>query len=253
MTQKKIELQVKNLSKKFNIGFKKNFSLLARVLAFSGREAKREKQVLDNVSFNVFKGETMGVIGRNGSGKSTLLGLIAGIYEADKGEIISSGKISYLSGWGFGLQHRLTMRDNIYLSGSILGLGKKDIADKFDEIVKFSGLEEFPDTKIYQFSSGMITRLAFSIVAHCLEYKKPDILLLDEVFGSGGDIDFQNNALKKMESLISGGITVIMVSHNLGLIKQHCKRAVWLDNGKVVSIGNPEIVVNNYIKENEIK
>ena len=239
---------VENISKKFEIGFIKNEGALSKAVSFIlRRNDKKEIQVLDSVSFDVSAGENLGIIGRNGSGKSTLLRIVAGIYESDFGQIKTDGKLVYLNGLGQGLKDRLTMRENIYLVGSIMGLSQKDIRKRFEEIVEFSGLKEFLDTKVYQFSSGMITRLSFSITVYCLKHQNPDILLLDEVFGSGGDIDFQNKAILKMEELVKGGATVLLVSHSLDIVKKYCDRTVFLDHGRIVEVGDSESVINSYL------
>lgn len=243
---------VKNVSKKFEIGFKKQQSALARFVSFfSGRESKKEFWVLKNISFDAEQKENIGIVGKNGSGKSTLLRTIAGIYNLDKGRIKTKGKLVYLGGFGTGLKPRLTMRENIYLCGSILGLNNKEIKKRFSEIVRFSGLKEYVDTKVYQFSDGMMLRLAFSITIHCVAHSKPDIILLDEVFGGGGDKDFRQTSLTKIEKLINGGATVLLVSHDLELIKKYCDRVLWIDSGKIIKQGGAEEVVDSYLKNGE--
>ena len=142
------------------------------------------------------------------------------------------------------------MRENIYLMGSVMGLSQEEIRNRFDQIVEFSGLRDHVDIKIYQFSTGMISRLNFSIVMHCLEYKKPDILLLDEVLSAGGDIDFQEKATKKMEELIKGGAAVILVSHSLSTINDYCDNVIWLEKGNIKEIGKPKNIIKNYKKSN---
>lgn len=245
------KISVQNVSKYFRIGFHKNDNALARVLSLLlGRESKKPITVLDSISFDVFSGENVGIIGSNGSGKSTLLRTIANIYYPDQGLIENNGEVIYINGFGLGLKQRLSMRDNIYLIGSIMALSHKEIKKRFQEIVTFSELENFVDTKVYQFSSGMLSRLCFSTTIHCLEQKNPDIILLDEVFGTGGDLNFQNKAIAKIEEFIKGGAAVILVSHDLEIIKKYCNRVIWLKDGKLIKEGLPHEIVNSYINDN---
>ena len=212
----------------------------------SGKSEKKDIEVFENISFDVYAGEVLGIIGKNGCGKSTLLRLIAGVYESDSGEIKTNGRVVYLTGMSQGSSPKLTMRENIYLMGSVMGLSQGDIKKRFNEIVEFSGLRDFVDMKVYQFSTGMLSRLNFSIIIHCVKHQNPDILLLDEVLSAGGDIEFQEKATEKMEELIKGGATVILVSHSLDIINKYCDRAILLDKGKVVSSGIPTDVTNFY-------
>jgi len=236
---------VKNISKKFKIGFKKYQSVLARFISvFSGKEPKKIIQALKDVSFKVKKGEIVGIIGENGSGKSTLLRVIAGIYRQDEGEVNVSGKIISLINLRVGLQGRLTMKDNIYLCCSLFGLSQKEIKQKFNSIVEFAELENFVNTKIYQFSEGMKQRLAFSIAIHC----DPEILLLDEIF-EVGDEKFRKKSADKIKELVDDGATVLLVSHDLHMVKKYCDRIVWLDKGKVVKEGRAREITKQYEKE----
>ena len=241
-------VSVSDVSKKFNIGFKKDQGALSRLIsAVSDRGAKKEIQVLKNISFEVSTGEVFGLVGRNGSGKSTLLRIIAGIYCPDSGRVFANGRVDYLSGLNNGLSSKLTMKENIFLMGSLIGLNRKQISDRFDEIVEFSGLEDFVYTKVYQFSSGMLTRLGFSTTMHCLNFFQSDVLLLDEIFGSGGDIDFEEKAGKKMAEFINGGAAVILASHDLQTVKNYCHKVILLDKGEVIDSGSPEEVVKKYL------
>jgi len=240
-------IQLTNISKSFNIGFKKNEGALAKLISFvSGRESKKELKVLKNVSFYTYPAQVIGIIGKNGSGKSTLLRIIAGVYKSDSGQLKTSGRVDYLSGFSNGLSHKLTMEENIYLMGAIMGLSQNDIKEKFKDIVDFSGLKDFVYTKVYQFSSGMVTRLAFAVTIHCLNHCKPDILLLDEVFGAGGDIDFEDKAIEKMVEFIGGGSTVILASHNLKIIEKYCDMVLFLDGGEIVKMGRPADIIDEY-------
>ena len=241
-------IEVKNISKKFHADFRKSETALSSIVGFlSGRNEKRDLSVLDSVSFDVSSGEILGIIGKNGSGKSTLLRLIAEVYQPDSGEIKTNGKVVYLTGVGQGSMPKLTMRENIYLMGAVMGLTQKDIKERFDEIVDFSGLREFVDMRVYQFSTGMLARLNFSTVMHCVKHQNPDILLLDEVLSSGGDAKFKEQATAKMEELIKGGAAVIMVSHNEENFLNHCHKIIWLDDGKIKEVGNPTAVFEKYL------
>lgn len=241
------KISLSNISKSFQIGYQKSDGALARLLSkIFGRQAKRTLPVLSNVSLQVKAGENVGLIGSNGSGKSTLLRTIAGIYIPDGGIISTQGDVIYINGFGLGLKQRLSMRDNIFLIGTIMGLGRKEIKKRFSEIVAFAELENFVNTKVHQFSYGMLNRLCFSTTIHCLQHKNPDIILLDEVFGAGGDLKFQNKALAKMEDFIRGGAAVILASHDLDLVSKYCNRVVLLENGKIKKEGEPQEVIPHY-------
>jgi ABC-type polysaccharide/polyol phosphate transport system ATPase subunit len=231
---------VKNAYKVFMIGQKSESFLSKFTGILSGRESKKNKNVLNNVSLNVCSGEIIGIIGKNGSGKSTLLRVIAGIYDSG-GEIITNGKVVSLIGLDIGMQHRLTMRDNIYLCCSLFGLTRKEIDIRFDDIVRFCELESFVETKLYQFSSGMLQRLAFSIAINC----NPDILLLDEVF-EVGDEDFRKKSATKIRELVKEGASVILVSHDLQMIQKYCDQVIWMDKGKLRKEGKPKEIINEY-------
>lgn len=241
------KLIVSNVSKEFTLGNEESLALNKAINFVKRKKVKRIK-VLDEVSFELNEGEILGIIGKNGSGKSTLLRVIAKIYEQDSGEITSSGNIFYLSGFDVGLTPRLTMRENIYLIGSVLGLSKREVKRKFKNIVDFSELSDFVDTKITKFSSGMISRLNFSIVTHCIEEKKPEVLLLDEVLNTAGDIDFQKKAEEKIDSLLLSGASIIIVSHNLEQLEKYCNRIICLDKGKVIKDGDPKETIEIYRK-----
>jgi ABC-type polysaccharide/polyol phosphate transport system ATPase subunit len=246
------KLILKSVTKKFNLGNSRGDGFLAKLIdVVSGKEKKSVKVGVDNVSFEVAHGEIVGIIGKNGSGKSTLLRTIAGIYALDGGSIevegdVAQPEILYINGFNHGIKPRLTMRENVYLIGTIMGLGRKQIDTVFNEIVEFAGLTDFIDTKVYQFSTGMILRLNFSIFIHCITFKKFDVLLLDEVFGAGGDIDFKSKAEERMVSLLKSGVTVLLVSHSLNDIKKYCKRVVWLEEGRLKMDGEVEEILAKY-------
>src|SRR4030042_3287689 len=238
---------IKNVWKKFEIGAKKRQNALERFIAlFSGKESRKQMWALKDISFNAEAGEIIGIIGENGSGKSTLLRVIAGIYNTDKGIVKTNGKISSLINLEAGMDPRLNARDNIYLCCSIMGLKNREIKEKFEEIISFAELQEFVNTKLYQFSLGMISRLAFSIIIHSAMHKKPEILLLDEIF-TVGDEHYKNKCMEKIEEIMKSGATIIMVSHNLPRIRKHCKRIIWIDKGQIIKDGGKE-VLDEYLK-----
>lgn len=199
---------------------------------------------LKEVSFDVKRGEVIGIIGRNGAGKSTLLKILSRITKPSEGYADIFGRIGSLLEVGTGFHPELTGRENIYLNAAILGMKRSEIDKKLNEIIEFSGVYDLIDTPIKHYSSGMIVRLGFSVAAHL----EPDILVVDEVL-SVGDMDFQKKSMGKMESVASGGRTVIFVSHNMGAILRMVDRCIWLDKGRVVCVGDPKTVVASYLKE----
>ncbi len=202
----------------------------------------KEFWVLKDVSFQVKKGEAVGIIGHNGAGKSTTLKLLSNILKPNKGEIRCYGKLSVLIEVSAGFHPDLTGRENVYLNGAILGMKKKEIDLKFDEIVDFSGLEEFIDTPVKRYSTGMYARLGFSVAAHM----DPEILLVDEVL-SVGDWAFQRKCMERMTSLFESGCTIIFVSHNLRSIASLCQKCILLDHGEVLQSGPSEKVIKKYL------
>jgi len=205
------------------------------------REDKETFWALDDVSFEVNKGEIFGIVGKNGSGKSTLLKILSRIVNPTKGEITMNGKVASLLEVGTGFHPELSGRENIFLNGSMLGMNRTEIARKFDEIVEFAEIEKFLDTPVKFYSSGMYVRLAFSVAAHL----EPDILILDEVL-SVGDAGFQKKSMNRILSFIKEGRTVIIVSHSIAVLKNVCDRGMLLVNGKVKIIGDIEEVANVY-------
>ncbi len=220
-------IQVRNTSKSFTIGFEKKQSALGRAISFfSGREPQKTIQVLDYVNLEVESGEIVGIIGANGSGKSTLLRIIAGIYPDFEGSVEISGKVVSLITVGVGLKERLTMKENIFLMGALFGLSHAQIHQRFDNIVEFSELAEFASTKLYQFSAGMLQRLAFSIAVHA----GPDILLLDEVF-EVGDAHFRQKSREKLKAMAAAGASILLVSHNVELLEAFASRIIRMEGG----------------------
>lgn len=238
-------IKVDNVSMRFNLGIEKNFSLkLFFINLFKPKKNKPKKEnfwALKDVSFEVKKGEVIGFIGSNGAGKSTMLKVIAGVMKPTKGKVEVHGNICPMIELGAGFDMDLTARENIYLNGAVLGYSKKFIEEKFDEIVDFSELREFLDVPVKNFSSGMTARLAFSIAT----IVDPEILIVDEIL-SVGDIAFQQKSEAKMKSMISGGTTVLFVSHSLAQIEKICDRVVWLDHGQVKKIGPAQEVCKQY-------
>lgn len=238
-------IKVKNLSKTFKVPHEKHTSLKSAALNILSKKKYQEFEALNNISFEVKKGEFFGIIGRNGSGKSTLLKILAGIYVPDSGEIEINGKLSPFLELGVGFNPELTGRENIFLGGSILGLSRKEVAEKYDAIVSFSELKEFIDMPLKNYSSGMQVRLAFalSINAHA------EILLMDEVLAVG-DENFQSKCMREFTKHRDNGKTVVLVSHNVGLIQKYCDRAILLENSKIKKIGKPDVVGDYYLGEN---
>jgi lipopolysaccharide transport system ATP-binding protein len=200
---------------------------------------------LKDISFEVGPGEVLGIIGRNGAGKSTLLKILSRVTTPTKGLIKIRGRLSSLLEIGTGFHPELTGRDNIYLNGAILGMTKSEIRSKFDEIVDFSGLEEFIDTPVKRYSSGMYVRLAFAVAAHL----EPEILLVDEVLAVG-DVEFQKKCLGKMEDVAKGGRTILFVSHNMTAVRSLCKRTILIDKSELLMDSTTERVVTHYLDRN---
>jgi lipopolysaccharide transport system ATP-binding protein len=211
-----------------------------------GRKELRKYEFwsLKDVSFQVKRGEVIGVIGPNGSGKSTLLKLLNGLFMPDKGVVKVRGTTGALISVGAGFHQMLTGRENIYLNAAILGKAKKEIDEIFDEIVEFAEIREFLDTPVKNYSSGMYVRLGFSVAIHCL----PDILLIDEVL-SVGDESFQKKSLKKMYEIAKSGRTIIFVSHNLRAVRDLTKRSIYLKNGEIKFLGKTSEVIKKYLSD----
>ncbi len=203
---------------------------------------------LKNISFEVKRGEILGVIGRNGAGKSTLLKILSRITTPTNGNIKVKGRIASLLEVGTGFHPELTGRENVYLNGAILGMTKHEVASKFDDIVKFAEVEKFIDTPVKRYSSGMYVRLAFAVAAHL----EPEILIVDEVLAVG-DAIFQKKCLGKMGEIANNGRTVLFVSHNINAIKRLCTRVIFLENGKIVFQGDTHEGISKYINENRIE
>ena len=238
-------IKVENVSMRFNLGMEAS-SLKESFIAIFDRKKRNLKKkndfwALKDVSFEIDKGEVVGIIGSNGAGKSTILKIISGVMEPTKGKVSVRGAISPMIELGAGFDFELTARENIYLDGAILGYSKEFIDEKFDEIVEFSELGKFLDVPVKNFSSGMTAKLAFSIAT----VVNPEILIVDEIL-SVGDIKFQEKSRNKMMEMISGGTTVLYVSHSLDSIKELCNKVIWLEHGVVQKVGNAKEICAEY-------
>ncbi len=249
-----IAVQVNSLSKIYRIGARKQRyvtlreRIVAKVSSVFDRQAKSEPSdsnimwALKDVSFGVKQGEVVGIIGRNGAGKSTLLKLLSRITAPTHGRIELNGRVSSLLEVGTGFSAELTGRENVYLNGTILGMKRAEVSRRFDEIVAFAGVDQFIDTPVKRYSSGMYLRLAFAVAAHL----QPEILIVDEVLAVG-DADFQRKCLGKMEGVADQGRTIFFVSHNMQAITRLCKRVIYLEDGQLRLDGSPHDVVKGYL------
>lgn len=250
-TDKNLSISFENVTKTYQIS-KGKYGLLTEAISnslkliFSRRKTSKNLiAALKNVSFKIKKGEVIGIIGRNGAGKTTILKLISRITYPNRGFVNASGKIGAFIELGAGLHHELTGRENIYLYGAILGMTKAQIDEKFDQIVNFAQIRKFLDTPIKKYSSGMYSRLGFSVCAFC----DPDILLVDEVLAVG-DVNFQKRCLDKMHSF-AGEKTIVFVSHDLHAIASICTKVVCIEKGKILKIGKAKDVINFYQKRSK--
>ena len=238
-----IIIDIKSVSVRFNKSSEHISGLKDYVIKMlKGELMFQEFIALKDINFQVRKGESWGIIGKNGSGKSTLLKLISGIIKPHKGTISVKGTISPLIELGAGFDAELTARENIFLNGALLWYSKKFIQENFNKIVDFAELQDFSDTPIKNFSSGMAARLGFAIAT----VAKPDILIVDEVLAVG-DFAFQQKCKAKMEELLSGGTTLLFVSHSIDQVKQLCKKAIWIDKSEIKAIGEVGQVANIYM------
>ena len=238
-----------SLSKQYQIGQLHDPDLLQeRIMNWIKHPLQRQKRqpkvvwAIKDVSFRIDQGEVVGIIGRNGAGKSTLLKLLARITYPTSGKIHTRGRVASLLEVGTGFHGDLTGRENIYLNGSILGMSKKEVTSKLDAIVDFAGVEQFLDTPVKRYSSGMFLRLGFAVAAHL----EPDVLFVDEVLAVG-DAGFQKKCLNAMDDLRSSGRTVLFVSHNMAAVENLCSRAIWIDNGQIRQDGKAKEVIAAYM------
>ena len=240
-----IAICISNLSKQYKIGLKKDGSLrgtLANLFKL-GNTSQEDFWALKDINFEIKKGDVIGIIGKNGAGKSTLLKVLSQITRPTTGRIEINGRVASLLEVGTGFHPELTGRENIYLNGTILGMTRKEVSAKFDEIVAFSGIKKFIDTPVKRYSSGMYVRLAFSVAAHL----EPEILIIDEVLAVG-DAEFQKKCLGKIKDVSNQGRTVIFVRHDLAAVKALCTNGMVLNNGKIQFTGNIKDCINNYSK-----
>jgi ABC-type polysaccharide/polyol phosphate transport system ATPase subunit len=243
-----LAIEVDRVSKRYRLGEYHSARTLADAAANAlhrlGRQRSRPEEIwsLRDVSFSLEEGHALGVIGRNGAGKSTLLKILSRITEPTSGVARTRGRVAALLEVGTGFHGELTGRENLFLNGAILGMSRREMARRFDEIVSFAGVERFIDTPVKRYSSGMYLRLAFSVAAHI----EPDILVVDEVLAVG-DAEFQAKCVGRMHSAEREGRTVVFVSHNLDAVMQLCTEAIWLDRGVVTAEGSTESVVDAYV------
>lgn len=255
-----VAIRVEEVSKKYKIGvLKRRHNTLRDHIVDSVSSLFRRQSSMDDeaggmiwavkdVSFEVKHGEVLGIIGRNGAGKSTLLKILSRITEPTIGRCEIYGRVGSLLEVGTGFHSELTGRENIYLNGAILGMKKSEIERKFDEIVSFAEVEQFIDTPVKRYSSGMHMRLAFSVAAHL----EPEILIIDEVLAVG-DVSFQNKCLGKMGDVASQGRTVLFVSHNMGAVANLCQTGIWMNHGQVVKHGDAGAVIGEYLKSTTLE
>lgn len=236
-------ITVSGVSKRFRLVHERNATLKAMVMRGMKRVVYEEFWALDDVDFEIPDGKTFALIGQNGSGKSTLLKCMARIYQPDAGSIDIRGKMSALLELGAGFHPELSGRENVYLNGSILGLSRREIDRRFDDIVEFAGLERFIDHPVKNYSSGMFVRLGFSVAINV----EPEVLLVDEVLAVGDEI-FQRKCMERFANLRREGRTVVVVTHSLETVRNICDEAAWLDGGKLRSVGPVGTVVGDYLE-----
>jgi ABC-type polysaccharide/polyol phosphate transport system ATPase subunit len=244
---KDIAISVQNIHKDFILPQHKNTTFKQTVVNIVKKNKKVTQKVLDGVSFDVYKGDFFGIVGRNGSGKSTLLKLIAGVYTPTAGHIEINGGLTPFIELGVGFNPELSGRDNVFLNGALLGFDNKQMNAMYDEIVEFAELEPFMDQKLKNYSSGMQVRLAFSIAIKA----KNEILIFDEVLAVG-DEAFQSKCLSVFEKYKATKQTVILVTHDMAMVKKFCNRAILLCEGKIIETGNPHSVADEYSRLNQI-
>ena len=241
-------IEVRNVSMRFRMANDRISSIKEYAIArLRGKLKYNEFEALKHVSFDVKRGEVMGLIGHNGAGKSTLLKVISGILKPTEGSVIVRGNVAPMLELGSGFDFDMTGRENIFLNGAILGYSEEFLKSKYEEIVAFSEIGPFIDMPLRNYSSGMVARLAFSVATVVV----PEVLIVDEVLAVG-DAEFQEKSRKRMMELMSGGTTVLFVSHDIDQIREMCSHIVWLENGMVREVGVPDEICRRY-KENDRK
>ena len=243
-----VAVKVEHISMEFKITKDKIDTLKEYVIRTIKRnkEEKEKIRVLDDISFEIYKGDKLGILGFNGAGKSTLLKILSGIYEPTYGKIRINGKVAPLLELSAGFDKNYTGKNNIYLNGAFLSMDKKLLDEKYDEIVEFSELGEFINYPVKNYSSGMRAKLGFSIATLI----QPDILIVDEIL-SVGDIKFRKKSSEKINELMAEGVTVLLVSHSISQIRKICDKCIWIDNGKLVMEGPADEVCDAYVKNAE--
>lgn len=242
-----VVVSVKNVVMNFRMNKEKVDSIKEYMIKFLSRKLSYETfTALNNVSFDVEQGEVIGLVGLNGSGKSTMLKIISGILKPTSGNVAVKGTISPLIELGAGFDFDLTAEENVYLNGSVLGYSRKEMEQKLPEIIDFSELSEFMDVPIKNFSSGMVARLGFAIAT----ITRPEILIVDEILAVG-DFKFQKKCEDRINEMMSGGTTVIIVSHSIDQIKRLCDRVIWLEKGRVKMEGPTQMVCSAYENQEE--
>jgi len=264
--REEIAIEVKGITKKYRIGLQESmhsslaekFTALLKYPVRMYSKLKSLSQIkgdgediiyaLNNISFDVYRGEVLGIVGKNGAGKSTLLKILSKVTFPNAGYFNINGRVASLLEVGTGFHPELTGRENVYLNGTILGMKKNEINKKFNEIVSFSGVSKYIDTPVKRYSSGMRVRLAFAVAAHL----EPEVLIIDEVLAVG-DMEFQKKCLGKMNDIASQGRTVLFVSHNMGSVIELCNRAILIENGEILEEGTPARIVSKYLQKEEAK
>jgi len=237
-----LAIKVSNVTKTFRLYHEKRTTIYETMSGFFNKKKYFENLlVLDNISFEVKKGEMFGIIGRNGIGKTTLLRLISGIYKPNSGKISVYGSLVPFLALGFGFQMEMTATDNVILYGKLLGIPGKKIEENVNEVMKFAELERFADTKLKNFSAGMYARLAFATAVQV----DPQIILMDEIL-TVGDIGFQKKCYETFLSYKKRKKSIVLVTHNLDTIRENCDRAMFLNDGKIIEIGEPQQVIESY-------
>ncbi|MBQ2667146.1 MAG: ABC transporter ATP-binding protein [Clostridia bacterium] len=245
MAEKRVMVDVDHVTIRFNLASQKVDNLKEYVIKLIKKELMfQEFLAIKDMSFQVYEGESVGLIGSNGSGKSTMLKAISGILKPYKGSVTVNGSVAPLIELGAGFDAECTARENIFLNGCVLGHSRKFMQEHFDEIVEFAEIEQFLDSPIKNYSSGMKARLGFSIATMV----KPDLLIVDEIL-SVGDYKFHQKCEKRMRELLDGGTTLLYVSHKIEEVKRLCKRAVWIDRGEMRMIGDAKSVCDAYMEE----
>lgn len=235
-------IQVENIYKSFKVYYDKGHSLKEKIL-FKNRRKYETRAVLKGINFSVEQGEAMGIIGENGCGKSTMLKLITRIIYPDKGRILIRGRVSSLIELGAGFHPDMSGRENIYINAAIFGLSKKEIDSRLEDIINFSELNDHIDNPVRTYSSGMYMRLAFSVAINV----DADVLLIDEIL-SVGDANFQIKCREKLNELKHNGVTIVLVSHDLGTIRTFCDKVLWIRDGIAEKCGVPDSVVDTYLE-----